>query len=690
VRAALITGLACFLTQLLAQHTLMLPAVRSMALLWPPNVVLFAALMASPLRRWWLLVAASLSAGLVASASLPMLPLLAMSAANAMQAILGAGVLRALGCGARELRSLKGIVAFVAVGACLSPLLASLVSAALLYAGGWTSEYTLNWTSRFLTNAVSMLTLGPPILVLASGLGRPPLRAWLENAMLLLAAGVAEAAASSLVAPVSADAARYLPLPFLLWAAVRGGVASVALVALTLTLVHFFAVTSGPGATGSLESLLSTQLLVIAITIPSMVLAVIVHRWRSVEGELRASHERHRLATAAGRVGAWDWDATSRTLFVDPVLKNLLGYEDHEIPHALEEWQKHVYPADRALVSSGLAAHIETGAPFEVEYRMIHKDGGTRWIIARGRMVGTRDKAGGPRRMTGTCVDVTERRRMEDAMQIMKVSLDRAARAKNVGTVATAIAHELSQPLFAIVINTRAALQLLESRNPDIKQAKEALEDIAADSARANQAIHHTRELFESPPLERQSVSIERIIHTSLEILKRQVSAAEIVAHTEFASDLSPVWADPVQLQQVFDNLLSNSIAALQAVERFRHLWVRAEPDAEHYVKVSLRDSGCGVDPRYLERIFDPFFSTRLDGLGLGLTVARSIVAAHGGKICASANRRSGMLFEVWLQAATPNARDAPNPPPPPASLARPRSSVQAEESTPYPRVEPQ
>lgn len=658
VLTAASVALAAGIAQVLARDYLLLPGTLRLALLWPPTVVTLAGFLWMESRHWWILVVASFGVALaVGSPTTPWSLLLMITGINLAQALVAAWSLRLVRFEPESLLTVNGMLAYVLLAAGLVPLVFSVGFSILPATAGVTSS----WEGRSITNMLSVLAIGPPLLLLPYCWQRMSPSRWLEAAAMLILLLIAEIVGARTTNVVGAAAAVFIPLPFLLWAAVRTGPAGVAALALVVVLARFFLATPETVALRGddfAQAMLVAQVFVIAMTTPVLLLAALINGWREAQREIRSSNERHRIATVAGHVGAWDWNLVTGAIFVDPALKALLGYEDHEIPNLMSEWGKYVHPADRDLVGANVEAHIKYGVPFEVEHRMVARDGSTRWFIARGAVI-ERDRDGEAVRMTGTDVDVTERRDVEDALHALRAHVQESARAKDMTTFAASIAHEVSQPLSAIVANAQACLRWLSSSGTsNVPRMREAVEDIAAESERASDVINRMRRMFGRKPIERHPVHVESMIMTSIAMVQRQLHVDDIVMSTHCEPGLPPVLGDRVQLQQVLGNLVNNAITALRATPGPRTLTIDARREGLDRVRIEVIDTGTGIDAAHLSRIFEPFFSTSSAGLGLGLAICKSIVSAHDGDIRASRRASGETVFEVVLPAAARRAGD--------------------------------
>jgi PAS domain S-box-containing protein len=260
---------------------------------------------------------------------------------------------------------------------------------------------------------------------------------------------------------------------------------------------------------------------------------------------------------------------------------------------------------------------------------------------------------GGPTRRAFllVTVDITARRAAEDALRAAQSELTRVARLTTVGAMAASIAHEINQPLASIVANGNAGLRWLARPEPNLEEARSALGRVVNDGHRAAQIITSIRAMFRKESSERSPVGINELIcdvvATSIAELKsRRVSLA-----LELFDGLSPIPADRVQLQQVLANLVTNAIDSMASVPGRPHMLTVRSERLDEWVLISVQDSGTGIAPDQVERMFDAFYSTKPNGIGLGLSISRSIVESHGGRLLASPVRPHGSVFQVMLPA---------------------------------------
>ena len=367
------------------------------------------------------------------------------------------------------------------------------------------------------------------------------------------------------------------------------------------------------------------------------------------EHALHDSQQRYTLATAAGGVGVWDANLITGELYLGPELKAALGAGDSQIGTHVSAWEQFVHPADLdELRARGARAVQAESSGVEVEHRVVHTDGSVRWFLTKGEIIERLD--GKPARMIGTCTDVTQRRRTERALKHANAALARMGRITALGELTASIAHEVNQPLCAIVANANACLRWLDSGAADA-DVRGALNDVVQDSHRASEIIKRTHDLLTNRPVRKTAFNLNDAVRDVLVLARGRLKRSDIIAEVDLDHKLPLVLADELQIQQVVLNLVLNAVDAMASVgNRPRVLIVRSRRGKD-LAMLSVRDTGDGVDRRRVERIFDPFYTTKPRGLGIGLAISRSIVRAHGGAIWAVANTGGGTTLRFTLPA---------------------------------------
>ena len=363
------------------------------------------------------------------------------------------------------------------------------------------------------------------------------------------------------------------------------------------------------------------------------------------QAELELSERRYAIATTAGGVGVWDWNLLTGEIHVDAALKRALGFEDHEIANHIDSWGSHAYPGDAAHVRRAAEAVIEGSIPaLEVEHRMLHKDGTIRWFLARGSAVRSPD--GRAVRMVGTETDITEAETARARLQDTRDELARLSRLTALGQFAASIAHDVSQPLCAILMNSRACLQLLSHLNPPLPEIATALQEIADAGNRAKEMMQRYRALFQNPRVEKLPLDINGVIRQVIPLVRSRLHRSDIALTTSLGDDVPALTGDRAELQQVLLNLIVNAADALEGVHgRSRQIRIDSclTPDAT--VRISVRDNGIGLQNVNIDRLFILAYTTKPSNAGIGLSVSRSIVEAHGGRLWAEPNDVQGATF---------------------------------------------
>ena len=261
----------------------------------------------------------------------------------------------------------------------------------------------------------------------------------------------------------------------------------------------------------------------------------------------------------------------------------------------------------------------------------------------------------GHRIFTGFVRDISERKQAEElraSLQATQVELARVSRVTTMGELAASIAHEVNQPLTAVTNNANACLRLLANSSLDPEVLRRVLEEIVSDGTRASAVLARIRAFIKKAPAEKSELDINEVIQELLALARRELSENRVLLQPQLTKALPPVLADRVQLQQVLLNLIMNGIEAMTAVkDRPRVLGVQSLVDESGNVLVTVRDSGTGLGPE-ADRVFTPFFTTKANGMGMGLPISRSLVENHGGRLWATPNAPHGAIFSFTLPTA--------------------------------------
>jgi C4-dicarboxylate-specific signal transduction histidine kinase len=245
---------------------------------------------------------------------------------------------------------------------------------------------------------------------------------------------------------------------------------------------------------------------------------------------------------------------------------------------------------------------------------------------------------------------MAEQRRIEEALQATRAELTRAARITTIGELTASIAHEVNQPLAAVVANADACVAWLSREKPDLAEARSAAGRATEGATRASEVIARIRSLITKATPEKSKVQINQVIEQTAALAEGQAARNQVVIKLELSPDLPVVFGDSIQFQQVILNLVVNGIEAMTCItDRPRILTLRTEPEDKGQVRVSVQDSGVGLNEEVTRRLFEPFFTTRAKGMGMGLSISRSIIEAHGGRLWAEPNGSGGASFQFTL-----------------------------------------
>jgi len=371
---------------------------------------------------------------------------------------------------------------------------------------------------------------------------------------------------------------------------------------------------------------------------------------RRGEEALRRSEENLAQAQRIAHLGSWDWDIAAGTLAWSDEVYRIFGLQPKAFGATYEAFLARVHPDDRALVTAAVdRALADPGYAYSAEHRVVRPDGTERIVIEGGEVI--RDAAGKPVRMMGTVHDVTERRTMEAERALLRQALTGSERLLRMGEMMASLAHELNQPLAAILSNAQAALRFIESGNADPVEIREILKDIVSDDVRAGEVIRGLRAMVRREPRAKQPLDLNRILGETVNLVRSELITRNMTLRTAFHEPLPLVSGDKVQLQQVALNLILNAADALaEAPAGRRQVEVRTAP-ADGGVRVSVLDRGPGIPEKVLKKLFEPFFTTKPQGMGMGLATSRTIVEHHGGRIRAENRPEGGAAFHVDLPA---------------------------------------
>ena len=366
---------------------------------------------------------------------------------------------------------------------------------------------------------------------------------------------------------------------------------------------------------------------------------------KEAENALRQSEMYLAEAQRLSRTGSFGWRVASGEIIWSEETFRMFGYDKApSIKHATV-FQR-VHPEDRARVEQTIDRASSDGKDFEHGYRLLMPDGSVKHVHATAHAV--TDASGGIE-FVGAVTDVTSRKRAEAELHEAQANLAHVTRVTALGELAASIAHEVNQPLAAVVTNAAACLRWLDREPANLKEARGTLQSIINDGNRAGEVIQRVRALV-NKTTDRKALHINEVVNEVMSLVQHELFSHRVALRLELAPALPPVLADRIQLQQVILNLVINGIEAMQPVkDRPRELVIRTRQDETSQVLVTVSDCGVGVAAEDADRLFDAFFTTKSSGMGMGLSICRSIVDAHGGRLSASGNTGPGATFQFTL-----------------------------------------
>ena len=362
--------------------------------------------------------------------------------------------------------------------------------------------------------------------------------------------------------------------------------------------------------------------------------------------DLGESERRLELAASAAGLGLWVWDLDHSRVWATQRACSLSGLSKDAAADP-QRWLEKVHPEDAVRVQEAIDHAISHGGEYSMEYRICMPDKKTRWVSAQGR---SGSDSAGRRLMRGVIWDITPQMQARDESEELRRELAHAGRVTMLGQLASALAHELSQPLGAILRNIEAAEMMLDSESPDLEELRAIVADVHSADRRACDVIERLRALLKRRRLDLQPVALDSLVHEVSALVRPDAIAKRVTLECEVMSCLPRVRGDRVHLSQVLINLILNGVdAALSSSLPSRKVIIAARDNGQHTIEVAVTDSGAGIPAEHVDRVFEPFFTTKPGGMGMGLAVSRTIIEAHGGRLWAENNATGGATFRFTL-----------------------------------------
>lgn len=379
-----------------------------------------------------------------------------------------------------------------------------------------------------------------------------------------------------------------------------------------------------------------------------------VDRFADLQRELRTNKERWQAVIGNPFMGVTVLDKNHYFIMANPIFQSMVGYNDKEL--------KKLTPLDitpddaQRETNRVLFKELQQGTRdhFEQIKQLQRKDGKLIWIQLYVFRIPGRGSAG-PHTF-GMAFDITEKMQAQDALRVTQAELTRAMQASRMGAMAASIAHEINQSLAGIAASAGAGSRWMDRTPPDLDRVRKNFKQIVNASQRAADVIQGIRAMFKSEETPRGAIDLNELIDDVLTLAQSEIQKRSIIVHTELAEGPLSVMANRVQLQQVLFNLVTNAIEAMDAVvDRSRSIVIKTEM-GNGVVSIAVEDSGTGIAPEDLERIFSTFFTTKVTGMGMGLSICRSIIEAHGGRLWASPGETYGAVFRFTLPSGADRA----------------------------------
>jgi len=363
------------------------------------------------------------------------------------------------------------------------------------------------------------------------------------------------------------------------------------------------------------------------------------------EAKLQRSEAYLAEAQRLSHTGSFGWrPSTGEILWSDETFR-IFQY-DRTMIRTVELILQRIHPEDAGLVKQIIERASQDGKDFDYECRLAMPDGSIKYVHVVARAV--RDESGGIE-FIGAVTDITDRKQAEEALRQAQADLAHVSRVTTMGELTASLAHEVNQPITAVVADASACLRWLTRDDPDMEEARQSALRIVKDAARAADIISRIRLLFKKSISQRELVDVNEVIREMIVLLRGEATRYSISIRTELAPDLPQVMGDRVQLQQVMMNLLMNSTDAMKDVDGTRELAIKSQPADNEAFVVTVSDTGVGLPLQQADQIFNAFFTTKPHGTGMGLSISRSIVESHGGRLWASGNSPRGASFYFTL-----------------------------------------
>ena len=379
-----------------------------------------------------------------------------------------------------------------------------------------------------------------------------------------------------------------------------------------------------------------------AFLVTSAVITHLVSRVRRLMQEkLQQSEAYLSQAQRLSHTGSFGWQVSTGEIIWSEETFRIFEYDRTTKP-SVELILQRVHPEDAPLVKRIIERASQDGKDFDFEHRLLMPDGSVKYVHVVAHALSDESRS---IEFVGAVMDVTAQKRAGETLRRAQADLARVSRVTTMGELTASLAHEVNQPIAAAVTNANICLRWLGRDHPDVEEARAAASRIVKDATRAAEIISRIRLLFKKGTPERELIDVNEIIREMIVLLWSEATRYNILVRTELAADLPRVMGDRVQLQQVLMNVMMNAIDAMKDVDGTRELIMKSQRAENEQLMVSVSDTGVGLPPRQADQIFNAFFTTKPYGTGMGLSISRSIVESHGGRLWAADNTPRGASF---------------------------------------------
>jgi PAS domain S-box-containing protein len=367
---------------------------------------------------------------------------------------------------------------------------------------------------------------------------------------------------------------------------------------------------------------------------------------KRAEQKLRRSEAKLSEAQRLSRTGSFGWNVSTGERYGSREFFRILGHDDPRSV-TMDMVIQRAHPDDRAFVAKTIDRASRDGKDLDYEHRLLMPDGSVKYVHVVAHSIGNQ---AGQLEFVGAVMDITATKQAEEKLHNAQAELAHVTRLTTLGELTASIAHEVNQPLAAVVANAEACVRWLDRETPDLAAARRSAEWVIDDGNRASEVVRRVRALANKSDLAKVPLDINEVVREVIVLVQRELSSHQVSLRTDLESTLPRIAGDRVQLQQVIINLVMNGIEAMQSVtDRPRELVIRSRRNETRQALVCVSDCGVGIAAENASRLFNAFFSTKSSGLGMGLSICRSIVEVHGGRMSACGNEGHGATFQFVL-----------------------------------------